>query len=312
MQTIKPITRREALKRIHQALVGIGAGSLLSFEDLLAASRNKTTAPMVIWLHGTSCTGCSCSFLNIEDVPIVQLITEFMDLVFHHDLSLATGDQVVDILELAVKIPRKYLLIVEGAIPVTMPHACLLADKPISFWVEKLAHNAAACIAAGTCASFGGIPRMRGTVTGNMTLGEFLHHKQLSVPLVNLPNCPLKPEHLVYTLLYYTKFSKLPERDLNDRPLSLFNRTIHQHCIYYQDFQENNFARHIGDDGCLFHLGCQGPITNNDCMTLGHNGNTNTCIKAGHPCIGCAGVEFPRRIMYHAYDDTRYLEFEKS
>jgi len=306
---MKEIARREFLKRLYQVVVGIGAGSFISFEDILAAETNKTNAPAVVWLHGTSCSGCSCSLLNIEDVPIVKLITEFMDLIFHHDLSLATGSQVTSIINKISRYKRGYIFVFEGGIPVKMPHACLMADRPISYWVETLASNASACVAAGTCAAFGGIPQMRGTVTGSMSLIEYLQHKKIPVPIVNLPNCPMKPEHLVYTLLYLTKFTRLPVLDSYSRPKKFFKKTNHQRCIFYRDFQENNFAKHIGDDGCLFRLGCQGPITNNDCMIRGHNNNTNTCIKSGHPCVGCAGTEFPRKIMFHQYNDSRYIEF---
>jgi hydrogenase small subunit len=309
---MKEITRREYLKRLYQVIVGVGAGPFISFEDILAAGSNKAHAPAVVWLHGTSCTGCSCSLLNIEDVSVVDLITEFMKLVFHHDLSAATGSQVASIIHKISRETKGYIFVFEGGIPVKVPHACLMADEPISHWVDLLASNAAICMAAGTCSSFGGIPKMTGTVTGSMSLNEYLQYKKINVPVVNLPNCPMKPEHLVYTLLHQVKFNRLPELDSLDRPTKFFNKTVHQRCIYYRDFQENNFAEHIGDDGCLFRLGCQGPITNNDCMILGHNSNTNTCIKSGHPCVGCAGMEFPRKIMFHQFNDTRYIGFEKT
>lgn len=307
---MKNITRRESLKRLYQVIMGIGAGSFLSFEDVLAAGTNKANVPAVVWLQGASCSGCTCSLLNIEDVSVIELITEFMDLIFHHDLSLATGNQVTSIINRISRYKKGYIFIFEGGIPVKMPHACLMADKPISDWVDILASNASICLAAGTCASFGGIPQMRGSVTGNMSLGEYMQYKNISVPIVNLPGCPMKPEHLVYTLLYQMKFTRLPVLDSNNRPKKFYSKTIHHHCIFYRDFQENNFAEHIGDDGCLFRLGCQGPITNNDCMILGHNNNINTCIKAGHPCIGCAGSEFPRKIMLHQYNDSRCIGFE--
>ncbi len=306
---MKEITRRESLKRLYQAIIGIGAGSFISFEDILAAKSSKANRPAVVWLHGTSCTGCSCSLLNIEDVPFVELVTEFIDLIFHHDLSAATGDQVPAIINRVTRNKSGFIFVFEGGIPAKMPHACLMADKPIGDWVETLASKATACVAAGTCATFGGIPQMNGTLTGNMSLNEYLQHKKITVPVVNLPNCPMKPEHLVYILLYLSKFNRLPELDSNNRPHKFFSKSIHQRCIYYRDFQENNFAEHIGDDGCLFHLGCQGPITYNDCMIRGHNGNTNTCIKSGHPCIGCAGTEFPRKIMFHQFNDTRHIDF---
>jgi hydrogenase small subunit len=302
------ITRREALKRIYAAIVATGASAFLSFDDLLAADRGRDGKPNVIWLHGTSCSGCSVSFLNIEQVPVVDLITRFANLIFHPDLSLATGHQALQIHERLLEPGPPFVLVVEGGIPARMPHACMMGDRPITDWVEQLAHHAAACIAAGTCAAAGGVPKMKGTLTGSQTLGEFLQAKGIPRPLVNLPNCPMKPEHLVYTLLHFAHQGALPELDARSRPKRFFARTVHEQCVHYAAFQEERFAEFIGDDGCLLKLGCQGPVTWNDCPVLGHNGNTNTCIRAGHPCVGCASTNFPRQIMLHSYRDTRPLD----
>ena len=43
-------------------------------------------------------------------------------------------------------------------------------------------------------------------------------------------------------------------------------------------------------------------------MITGHNGNTNTCIRAGHPCIGCASEQFPRQIMLHTFDEKKVIK----
>ena len=76
-------------------------------------------------------------------------------------------------------------------------------------------------------------------------------------------------------------------------------------CILYADFQEKRFATRIGEPSCLLKLGCRGPVTKTDCMISGHN--SNTCIRAGHPCIGCASEQLPRHIMLHAYDEKRVI-----
>ena len=307
----KPITRREALKKIYRAIVAAGAAGFVSYRDLLAAvSRTPDQRPTVIWLHGTSCTGCSCSFLDIDYVPVVDILTKFTNLAFHPDVSLATGSQVTEILNRLQSTRQEYIFVLEGGIPVGMPHACVMGGRPMTEWVETLASRASACIAAGTCAALGGIPKMHGTVTGSMTLDEFLSHMGIDKPLVNLPNCPMKPEHFVYTLLHLVQTGKLPELDESKRPLRFFSYTNHDRCILYADFQEKRFATRIGEPGCLLKLGCQGPVTKNDCLVTGHNGNTNSCIRAGHPCIGCASEEFPRQIMLHAYDDKRAIKKE--
>jgi hydrogenase small subunit len=306
MEMSEALTRRQALKRIFKAIAATGASRFISFNDVLAAETTPDDDKVnVIWLHGASCSGCSISFLNIEYVRVIDILTKFTNLLFHPDISLASGAQVQHIHEQLPRSGRPYILIVEGGIPAGMPHACVMMDKPIGEWVAQLAARAAGCIAAGTCAALGGVPKMKGTLTGSQTLSEFLRSRHLATPVVNLPGCPMKPEHLVYTVLHYAKQATLPACDGSLRPVQFFAHTVHERCSYYADFQEKRFAEFIGDRGCLLKLGCQGPVTRNDCPSRGHNGNTNTCIRAGHPCIGCASEHFPRQIMLHRYNDDR-------
>ena len=299
------MNRRDALKKIWCAIVASGASSFLTFDDLLAAEANPDKRINLVWLHASSCSGCSTSLLNIEYVPVLDILTKFTHLIYHPNLSLATGDQVVDILEKVAEGDDDFVFVLEGAIPVGMPHACLMGDRPISHWVEKLGRKAIASVAIGTCAVFGGVARMKEMTTDAIPLDAFFAKKGIKRPVVNLPNCPIKPEQLVYTLLHYANKGAFPKADNKGRPLKFFEQTVHEHCILYADFQEKRYARFIGDDGCLLRLGCQGPVTRNDCLINGLNDNTNTCIRAGHPCIGCASEHFPRQMMFHIVGDRR-------
>ncbi|CAK0755003.1 Hydrogenase (acceptor) [Gammaproteobacteria bacterium] len=300
-------SRREFLASLWKMIVAAGASSFFSLQDLLAA-HTAGERPKVIWLHGTSCSGCSMAFLNIEQVSVVEILTEFVDVIFHPDVSLATGEQALRVIDHMAEQEEGFIFVLEGGIPVALPHACVMAERPMTEWVERLARRAGVLVAAGTCAAVGGVPRMNGTLTGSMTLREFLTSRGIKKPLVALPNCPMKPEHFLYVLLHQLKLGRLPEIDELARPKKFFSHLIHERCIYYADFQERRYAEHIGEDGCLIKLGCQGPVTYNDCVILGHNSNTNTCIRAGHPCVGCADEHFPRQIMFHAHNDRRVIQ----
>ncbi len=305
---MESITRREALKRIYGAIVATGASTFLTFDDLLAADARADGRLNIVWLHASSCSGCSCSLLDIEYVPVLDILTRFTNLIFHPDLSLATGEQVTDLLDRLVESDLEYILVLEGSVPEAMPHACLLGHRPVAYWVERLAARASACVAAGTCAAFAGVTRMNNMDTGSLTFEEFLQGRNLDKPLVALPGCPVKPEHVVYTLLHYAMKGGPPPLDAQHRPLRFFGHTIHDRCIYYADFQEKHYAEFIGDSGCLLKLGCQGVVTRNDCLINGHNNNTSSCIRAGHPCVGCASEHFPRQIMFHRHGDERVIE----
>jgi hydrogenase small subunit len=302
------LTRRDAIKQMLKVIAAVGAANFFSYEDLLAMENGKMIKPNIVWLHGSSCSGCSCSFLNIEDVSVLDILTRYTNIIYHPDVSLATGKQVIDLLDKASKeLKNNYLLVVEGSIPVAMPHACMMGDRPIMEWMEQMSSSATACVAAGTCAAFGGITGMQGMDTGVMSISNFVKAKKINKPVVALPNCPMKPEHMIYVIFHYAKFKTIPQLDAQGRPLRFFSQTVHERCIYYSEFQEKNYAKKIGEAGCMLKLGCQGPVTKNDCMQIGHNNNTNTCIKAGHPCIGCASEHFPRQIMMHTFHDKRAI-----
>ena len=305
------LDRRKFLQRIYQVVIAAGAAPLISFDELLAAEANPAAAgwsrPNLVWLQGASCSGCSTSLLNVEQITILDFLTYFTRLVYHPDLSSASGDQVPQILNKLAASGKPYILVMEGAIPVGMPHACMLAHKPISEWAALLAAKASLCIAAGTCAVSGGVATMAGTLTGAKSLDDFLKQRAIKTPSVNLPSCPMHPDHLVYTLLYFIKTKRLPELDDARRPRRFFSHSVHERCPRYAAFQARDFAQRIGEEGCLMELGCQGPVTYNDCIALGYNGNTNNCIRAGHPCIGCASELFPRPLLYHTHAEAKAM-----
>lgn len=304
------MNRREALQKIYKVIVAVGASSFFTFDDLLAIDKKNSQfdKPNIIWLQGASCSGCTLSMTNIEDISFVDFILKFVNIIYHPNISLINDAEIPSLLKSAQKkLDNNYLLVVEGSIPTQLPHACLLADTPFVEWITQMSKHSRACISVGTCASFGGITNMKGTFTGATPLRNVLKAQNINKPVINLPNCPIKPEHFIYTILFYIKFKKFPPLDSQARPKMFFSKTVHESCTHYYEFKEEIFATKIGEKGCLLELGCQGPVTKSDCMVTGHNGNTNNCIKAGHPCIGCASEHFPRQIMFRSYHDERII-----
>jgi hydrogenase small subunit len=83
------------------------------------------------------------------------------------------------------------------------------------------------------------------------------------------------------------------------RPVTLFNRTVHDQC----ERRGRQEARMFGQDGlCLEELGCHGPDTKAPCPITRFNNGVNWCVDANALCIGCTNPKFPGEKL-HEEDD---------
>lgn len=293
------ITRRQFLVWGAKlaALMGLEESAIPRVAEALEnlASGN---APL-LWLQGLSCSGCSVSLLNSEAPGPAEIITGYVSLLFHSTLSAATGEVAVDVINRTIE-HGGYYLVVEGSIPAGMPRACMLGEEPITKQVSRAARNAKAVISVGACASFGGIPAAENNLTGAVSVPTFLTNENVATPVIRVPGCPAHPDWTVGTLVHILKFG-LPELDALQRPTMFYGRMIHDQCPRFSDYERERFAKAFSDDGCLFKLGCLGPVTHADCALRFWNGRINYCIKAGAPCIGCASEDFASRASFPFY-----------
>lgn len=244
----------------------------------------------VIWLQGQSCSGCSVSLLDSEVPSPVTFLTQYISLGFHQTLSSATGGQAVDTVNKLIE-RGGYVLIAEGAVPVGMPKACRFGNETFSAQLARAARNAQAVISVGTCASFGGIPAAENNPTGAASVPDFLTQQGIKTAVIRIPGCPAHPDWLVGTVLQVLKF-RLPPLDPLGRPKAFYARSLHDQCARFADYERERFARTYGEEGCLFKLGCLGPVTKADCNIRSWNGGINNCIRSGAPCVGCSGENF--------------------
>ncbi|MDA8159478.1 MAG: hydrogenase small subunit [Desulfobacteraceae bacterium] len=295
------IHRRDFLKFAATLAAVFGLDALP--EPVLAALKkiDPEAVPKLIYLQGLSCTGCSISLLQAVAPSPLTMITKYSQLVFHADLSAISGAKALDLVDKYLSGQAgEYFLAVEGAIPEAMPEACYLGDKPFAHYLEQAAKTMSGAIAVGACACDGGIPAAEGNPTGAIGLKEFYRKRNLTGKLViNVRGCSVHPDWVWYTIINLVKIGA-PEL-VNDAPKLFFSRKVHESCPRYHDFQEEIFAKKLGDRGCLFKLGCQGPDTYADCPTRWWNGGRTWCIDSNAPCIGCASPSFARRKDFPFY-----------
>ena len=164
-----------------------------------------------------SCDGCSIAVTgatapSVEDL-LAGTIPGLPKVILHHPvLSISAGAEFVRPLREAAegKLDAPYVVVLEGSVPddQALPEdqgyfSAMGAggfdpdsegDQPnrVTDWLKRLCPGAAASIAIGTCATWGGVPAAAGNVTGSMSLMDFVgkdYRSALGVPVVNIPGC---------------------------------------------------------------------------------------------------------------------------
>lgn len=300
---MRNVTRREFLKL--GGMIAAGAGLAAADAGALAAGLEKLAggAVRVVWLEAQSCSGCSVSLLNSKQPGPLELLTDTISLVFHQTLGAAQGSVCAEVLEKAAD-AGDYILVVEGAIPAAMPEACTLDDRPISEWIDRLLPGAKAVVAVGTCAAFGGIPAAEGNPTGAVGVADYISSRGRDPKglVLNCPSCPAHPMSMVGTLAYVASrgYPKVHPELLT--PDMFYGQSTHDNCPRFHDYNKHVFATNFGDDvGCLFKLGCLGPLTYTACPQRQWNGGVNWCVRAGAPCIGCSSPDFVKKRDFPLY-----------
>ncbi|MFZ7103065.1 MAG: hydrogenase small subunit [Peptococcaceae bacterium] len=284
----KGVSRRDFLKLCSLSCVAFGLNVNLAPQMAEGAAARLTRKP-VIWMQGQGCTGCSSALLSSAEPTPEKILLDLLSVRFHPTLMAAAGDEAANSLEQTIK-EGSYLLILEGSLPTRDPRFCMVEGKPLLEQFKKAAAQAEAVIAVGSCAAYGGIPRAG--VTGAVGAREVLEN----IPVVNLPSCPLKPERLAGTLLYYLGHNEWPRLDQDGRPVAYYRYTLHDSCYRRLHFERGEFLQDWNDprtvNWCLYEKGCKGQETYTDCAKFWWNDHASFCGYAGSPCAGCSQPEF--------------------
>jgi len=231
-------------------------------------------------------------------------------------LSMENGDEFVDFFRRAAEGQENpFILVVEGSIPNENNKqegywAAFGTDpqtgQPIATcdWIDRLAPQAWAVVAVGTCATYGGIHAMEGNPTGCMGLPDYLGWEWKSkdgLPVVCIPGCPAQPDNMTETLLYLVNQAcgRAPMIPLDAalRPTWLFAATVHEGCDRGGYYEQAEFADEYGSKLCIVKLGCWGPVVQCNVGKRGWMNGIGGCPNVGGICIGCTMPGFPDKFM---------------
>jgi len=295
-QATKSVSRRDFIKVCTTAAAAVGLPAWAG--EKMAENVAKGKKPSVVWLHFQECTGCTESLLRTAHPDVGSLILDLISVDYHETLFAAAGHQIEAALGDAVK-RGGYVLVVEGAIPQKDGGVyCQVGGKKAIDTLNEVAAKAAAIIAIGSCASWGGIPSADPNPTGATGAPQILKGKTV----VTLPGCPANPYNLLGTVLQFATFGTLPALDELGRPKFAYGRVIHEDCPRRSHFDAGRFARAFGDEGhrngwCLYKLGCKGPQTHANCSLLSFCEVPGAWpIGIGHPCVGCTEQQIVFRV----------------
>lgn len=265
-----------------------------TIEMVAKALQAKQRLP-VIWMEFQDCAGCSEALTRSKSPTLVDLVLNKITVEYHETLSAAAGFQVEEAKIAAMqKYAGQYVLVVEGSVSdLDDGIYCTIGGKSSMDLLREAAAGAAAVIATGNCAAFGGLPRAKPNPTGALGVYEVIKDK----PVVNIPGCPAIPEVFTGVLAQFLVFGTLPELDALHRPKTFYGTAIHDRCLRRPFYDAGKFALSFDDDGakkgyCLYKLGCKGPTTYNSCATLKWSGGLSFPIQSGHPCLGCSEPNF--------------------
>lgn len=288
----KGVSRRDFMQFVGSvaAMLGLEAAA----PRIAHALQNAPKLPLV-WLEFQDCAGNTESFLRAAKPSVDELILEAISVNYHETIMAAAGHLAEEVLEKTVREhPGGYVAVVEGSIPTAEGGIyCTVGGRTALDIAREVCGNALVTVAAGTCASYGGIPAAAPNPTGAVSVAAAVP----GATVVNLSACPFNAANITALLVHYLTFGKLPALDGLGRPKFAYGKRIHDACERRSHFDAGQYAEGFGDEAhrqgyCLYKLGCKGPATYQNCPTVRWNEGMSWPIGAGHPCVGCSEPYF--------------------
>ena len=248
------------------------------------------TKPKLLWLQGVTCNGNTHSFLNLSYLP--TLLEQF-DILYYPAMEAQYSFEEIIRCELSCDV-----LVFEG----TYDPLMIRGDVPLRKILLHYAKSAQTIIAAGSCASFGGMFKASAPERNSGILFDLEEKKgplvALEEKVINLSGCPIHPEWIGYTLSMIAHKKEIVIDDLH-RPLELYATLAHHGCTRNEYFEWKVDAKGFGlKEGCLFYeQGCRAPMTHASCNKILWN-EVSSKTRIGTPCFGCTEADFPRQNLF--------------
>ncbi len=287
------VSRRDFLK-----FCGAMAGVLAlpqRYTTRIAEALQTAQRPPLVWLEYQDCAGNTESFLRASKPTAAEIVLDVLSVDYHETIMSAAGHQAEDALDETIAAHKgEYLVVVEGSIPTKDGGIyCTVGGYAAVDRLKQVAGGAAAIIAVGTCATYGGLPAAAPNPTGAASVSDIVK----GVPIINLPGCPMNVQNLTAVIVHYLTFGAWPATDQFGRPLFAYGSRIHDDCERRAHFDAGQFVEDWGDEAhrkgwCLYKMGCKGPEAFHNCPIVRWNDGTSWPIGAGHGCVGCSEPYF--------------------
>lgn len=260
----------------------------------------------LIWITGASCDGCTMAMLGatnpgLEDLLLGRVPDAPRLTLVHPVLALESGDSYRAQLERVARGEAgAFILVLEGSVldeslagEGSFSRLGMQGERPMTTaaWVDRLAPQAEAVVAIGSCATWGGIPAAAGSPTGAMGLEDYIGRDFLSragLPVINVPGCAPSGESFIDTLIYvFLHVAQLVPLDLDEerRPRWLYREQAHP-----LPPRTDYLPSRVYDVAGRPAVGC--PVPDQGWMR-GMGG----CARIGGACIGCTARGFADRYL---------------
>lgn len=266
----------------------------------------------VLWLEGSSCTGCTEAFAQVDSPDVTSVVLELISLNYSETLSAAAGHSVEEARIQTIE-AGNYLVVYEGSVVEGWDgNALRIANEKGTDILLHTAAHAEAVIAYGSCACDGGWQAARPNPANACGVQKFLEAHAVETPVINIPCCPGNPEWVVAVLVEYLLMGRVPELNEKNEPKLMFDQTIHDNCPRRGHFENGEFVYQFGtveeEKGyCLYPLGCKGPQTFTNCPITKWNRRVSWCVESGAPCVGCGVIHPMNPSMNWVDENTPFL-----